>query len=48
MTGNYFMKKIICSKCKESKYITEFYYNYFTKEYNRICRKCLSEKKDAK
>lgn len=40
------MKKIICSKCKESKCVTEFYYNIFTKKYDKICVKCLSEKKN--
>jgi len=45
---NYLMKKIICLKCKECKYVTEFDYNFFTKEYNKICKKCLSEKKDEK
>lgn len=48
MVGNYFIKKIICSKCKKIKYVTEFDYNIFTKEYTKMCKNCLSEKKDAK
>lgn len=38
------IKKRICNICKERKYVTEFDYNFFTKEYSKICKKCNSKK----
>lgn len=48
MDLTHLIKKRCCIKCKEYKYVTEFDYNIFNKEYSKKCKKCLQDEKNAK
>jgi hypothetical protein len=39
------MKHLTCSKCQKEKEIIEFEYNYFKKNYDKVCKKCEDKHK---
>jgi len=39
------MRTLLCNKCQERKQEIEFEYHYFQRQYNHICKECMSQTK---